>query len=185
MGRLLLIVTSCAILFSCGYQFQGRHNPLKELGVERIYVAQFRNRTYRPGIEQLFSTAMVREIRKSGSFRLVDSEADADAVLEGTVIRADATISSTKSQSISTEKVVDVAAEYNSAVSVSVQLRDKSGKVIFSRTAGSNKIFPGATSLGDRGATVPLVNESEQRLAIQFLAAEMMAGVYQRMIDTF
>lgn len=44
---------------------------------------------------------------------------------------------------------------------------------------------PGSAQKGDAGSTAPLVNDSEQRLAIQFLATQMMASVYQRMIDTF
>ena len=49
------------------------------------------------------------------------------------------------------------------------------------------KIYTGALrdQPDDSGATVPLINESEQRIAIQFLASQMMASVYQRMIDTF
>lgn len=195
--NLPLRLTTCAIIISvlsaCGYHFQGRDNPLKELGVEKIYVAQFRNSTFRPGVEQLFSTAMIREIQKSRSFQLVSSEEQADAVLTGEVATADATLSSSKSVDISDVKKVDVATEYNSAVSCLITLKDRRDRVIFSQSVSGNKIFPGATDIPgasstssrDAGATNSLVNDSEQRLAIQFLASEMMASVYQRMIDTF
>jgi hypothetical protein len=194
--NLLFKMTTCAIalvLCACGYHFQGRDNPLKELGVEKIYVAQFRNTTFRPGIEQLFSTAMIREIQKSRSFQLVNSEDQADAVLTGEVSGAEATLSSSKSVEISPGKNVDVATEYNAGVNCLISLKDRQGRLIFSQSVNGNKIFPGATDIPrydlpgsrDAGATNSLVNDSEQRLAIQFLATEMMASVYQRMIDTF
>jgi hypothetical protein len=57
--------------------------------------------------------------------------------------------------------------------------------VVFTRTETGNKIYPGSTRFGEAGATGPLVNDSEQRLAVQFLASQMMASTYQRMIDIF
>jgi len=168
----------------CGNQFQGRQNPLNKLGIEKIYVQQFRNRTYRPGVEQLFSTAMVREIQKSRSFRLVGSEKEADAVLSGEVSSVEAGPTSTRSETVG-GKSLDVATEFNSSVSCSVTLTDSSGRPIFSQGISSSKIFPGSARTGDDGSTNSLVNESEQRLAIQFLASQMMASVYQRMVDTF
>lgn len=185
LPRLTICVIALLALSACGYHFQGRDNPLKEMGVEKIYVAQFRNSTFRPGVEQLFSTAMMREIQKSRSFQLVSSEEQADAVLTGEVATADATLSSSKSVEISPGKNVDVATEYNSGVSCQITLKDRRERVIFSQSVSGNKIFPGATNKGEQSATNSLVNDSEQRLAIQFLASEMMASVYQRMIDTF
>jgi outer membrane lipopolysaccharide assembly protein LptE/RlpB len=180
------LLALCIIFLSaCSYQLQGRNNPLRELGIEKIYVTQFHNRTFTPGIEQLFSTAMVREIQKSGTFRLVSSEKEADAILSGEVTGSDTNTSSSKSLLISTNKTVDVASEYTADVQCAISLVDKNGRTIFSQSASGSKIYPGAARLGDAGATNSLVNDSEQRLAVQFLASQMMAGVYQRMIDIF
>src|SRR5262245_2403872 len=77
------------ILAGCGYHFQGDRNPLQDLGIHKIYVAEFRNTTYRPGIEQFFTNAMVREIAKSKSFALASTKAEADAVLSGVVNAAE------------------------------------------------------------------------------------------------
>ncbi len=188
MGRLSRRITLCIILLAfsgCGYHFQGNRNPLKELGVEKVYVVQFKNTTYRPGIEQLFSSAMIREIQKAGSFRLVNSREEADAILTGQISGADTSIASSKSVLIDAKNTVDVAAEYNTGVQCSVDLVDRTGRTIFSQSINSNKIYPGAARLGSEGATNALINDSEQRLAIQFLASQMMASVYQRMVDTF
>ena len=180
----------CATLLSlltagCGYRFQGAHNPLRELGIQRIYVSGFRNVTFRPGIEQFFTSAMVREIARSKSFELVGSESTADAIVSGVVASAESAGSgATKNFKIG-EREVDIATEYNASVSCSVSLRDRRGRELFSQTVSAEKVHPGAAQVGDAGATAPLTNDSEQRLAIQFLATQMMASVYQRMIDAF
>lgn len=184
----------CIIFFtSCGYSFQGNHNPLKDIGIEKVYVAEFQNDSYRPGIEHLFTTAMIREIQKSRVFRLVSSEEDADAILQGRVTSADTAVSSTTTvkRSVSDSTPVYVAAEYSASVGCEVLLVDRRKNVIFQQSVADSKVFPAAsivdetTSPGDKRATGPLINDSEQRLAVQFLASQMMASVYQRMIDTF
>ena len=85
---LALCAISLAGFSACAYHFQGARNTLKDLGIQRIYVTNFGNKTYRPGIEQLFTTAMVREIARAGAFSLVNSEKQADAVLSGEVTAA-------------------------------------------------------------------------------------------------
>jgi hypothetical protein len=182
------LATICVIsslLFSCGYALQSRTNPLRSYGVETVFVEQFTNSTFRPGLEQLFSTAMIREIQKSRSFRIVGRREMADSILSGAVTSAESGISSTKSVELSPGKRSDVASEYSASVAVSISLRDRHGRVLFSQAVSSSKIYPGVAVLGEGSATVPLTNESEQRLAIQFLASQMMASVYQRMVDTF
>jgi len=176
----------CAIsITGCAYRFQGAHNPLRELGIRKIYVAGFRNGTFRPGIEHLFTTAMIREIGRAKAFELVNSEADADAVLSGKVTAADSVPGSTKIYSVGVKGSVDMAVEYSAGVSCLVELRDRHKRMIFSQSVSDSKIHPGSAQKGDAGSTAPLVNDSEQRLAIQFLASQMMASAYQRMIDTF
>ncbi len=183
-GFLALCAISFSLFSGCAYQFQGAHNPLRELGIQKIYVAGFRNLTFRPGIEHLFTSAMIREIGRAKAFELVNSEAEADAVLTGKVTTAESTPSSPKVFKIGTRDV-DVATEYNSVVDCAISLHDRRHRLIFSQTISGSKINPGAAQIGDAGATAPLVNDSEHRLAVQFLASQMMASVYQRMIDTF
>jgi len=184
MKPFLLLLAILFTLPACSYHFQGRDNALRELGVEKIYVAQFQNSSYRPGIEQLFSTAMIREIQKSGSFRLVNSEEEADAVMYGTVAVSDAGIASFKTQTVA-GKEMTVASDYTAGVQCTVVLKDKNGRHIFTQSISSGKVYPGAFRVGDAGTTNALINDSEERLAIQFLASQMMTSVYQRMVDTF
>jgi hypothetical protein len=182
----LCSILALAVFFSngCAYRLQGAHNPLMELGIQKIYVEGFRNATYRPGIEHLFTTAMIREIGRAKAFELVNGEDQADAVLTGTITGADSAPGSTKQVKVGTRSA-DVAAEYNASVVCAVELRDRRKRLVFSQSVSGSKIHPGSAQKGDAGATAPLVNDSEQRLAIQFLASQMMASVYQRMIDTF
>lgn len=179
-----ICVSLLTLLNGCAYRFQGAHNPLKELGIQKVYVTSFRNRTYRPGVEQLFTTAMIREIGRAKAFELVNSEAEADAVMSGAVTAADSAPGSSKVFKVSDDNV-DVAVEFNASVSCSIELRDRRNRLVFAQTVSGSKIHPGSAQKGDAGATAPLNNDSEQRLAIQFLASQMMASVYQRMIDTF
>jgi hypothetical protein len=183
---LLRSVFAIAIFISngCAYRLQGAHNPLRELGIQKIYVEGFRNATYRPGIEHLFTTAMIREIGRAKAFELVNEASQADAILTGTITGADSSPGSTKQIQIGSS-AVDVAAEYNASVVCAVELHDRRKRLVFSQSVSGSKIHPGSAQKGDAGATAPLINDSEQRLAIQFLASQMMASVYQRMIDTF
>ncbi len=171
-------------LSSCSYHFQGSRNPLKELGVEKIYVKSFKNLTYRPGIEQLFTTAMIRELEKSKAFRVVSLAKDADAVLSGQINFADSSISSEKGLPVS-GKDIQIASAYSANVNCTVMLSNPDGRVIFTQTIGGSKVYPASTQTGDSGSTAPLVNDSEQRFAYQYLSTQLMASVYQRMIDLF
>ncbi|MCO5143517.1 MAG: LPS assembly lipoprotein LptE [Oligoflexia bacterium] len=187
--RLFWIFCSALMIIftSCGYQFQNRTNPLQRLGIEKLYIENFKNDTYRPGIEQFFSTALIREIQRSGAFEIVNNRDEADAVVGGTITQADALPSSLSSTAIggATDKSIDVAAQFSAVVSCGITVTDRSGRALFSQSVSGNKIYPGSRAVGDKGATVSLVNESEQRLAIHFIAAEMMSSVYQRLVDVF
>jgi len=172
-------------LTGCGYYFQGTKNPLKDLGIQRIYVEAFTNKSYRPGIEQVFTTAMIREIEKSKVFKLVNSPKAADAVLKGSITSADSSLSATTPTTLSDNSTYQVISTYNASVACSFSLEDSAGITIFAQSISGQKVYPGSVITGEAGATVPLVNESEQRLAYQFLASQMMANLYQRMIDIF
>lgn len=184
-----LAMALCVIglVSGCAYQFQGKKNPLQKVGIQKIYVTSFKNATYRPGVEQLFTTAIIREIQKSRSFTLVNSEKEADAVLSGEVKTADTSINTSVPVILNPAegRSVNVGSEFAATITCEVKLTDNFGRVLFSRVESGQKVYPGSTNVGDAGATNSLVNDSEQRLAIQFLASQMMSSAYQRMIDTF
>lgn len=187
MGKisLFLAISAALGLPACGYYFQGTRNPLKDLHIETIYVEAFTNKSYRPGIEQFFTAAMAREVEKGKAFRLVNSPKAADAIMRGVISSAEGTLSSTRQITLTPEITAQVGAEYSASVSCSITLVDRTGKAVFGQSISDQKIYPGSVLAGNAGATVPLVNESEQRLAFQSLASQMMANLYQRMIDIF
>jgi hypothetical protein len=183
---LLALCVSAASLTGCAYHFQEARNPLTELGIHKIYVAGFRNSTYRPGIEQYFTTAMAREIASSKSFELVSNENEADATLKGSVTAAEEGVTASNYVKVGGNRAdVPVASEFDATVSCEVRLLDRRGRLIFSQSVSGDKVHPGSGAIGDVGATASLNNDSEQRLAIEFLASQMMTSVYQRMVDTF
>lgn len=172
-------------LSGCGYTLQGTQNPLQKLGIETIFVKNFKNSTFRPGVEQMFTTAMIREIEKSKVFRLVNSAEKADAILSGEILSIDSAASATKSLSVGERGDIQTGSEYSASVNCLVQLHERRGRIIFSQSTSGSKVYPGLALTGAKGSTVPLVNESEQRLALQYLSTQLMASVYQRMIDIF
>lgn len=183
-GRLYILIASFLVLPGCGYHFQKTSNPFEALGIKKIYVEQFRNTTFRPGIEHYFTAAMVRELEKSKAFTLVDSAAKADAILTGEVTNADSTPSSSSTKTVRGAGQ-EVAAQYNAAVTCSVVLTQVNGRAIYSHSEGQSKQYPGTSSTNSEGATAALLNESEQRLAYQGLATLMMSNTYQNMVDFF
>lgn len=181
---LAYVLIWCVISSGCGYHMQSSKNPLHDIGVQTIFVENFKNASFRPGIEQLFTAAMAREIEKGRAFRLVDSPKAADAILKGEISSAAATVSSTRPVERG-NRPVQAAAEYRAAVSCTITLVDRAKRVVFSHVATGDKVFPGALQVGPEGATVSLVNDSEERIAYQFLSSQMMSSTYQHMIDIF
>lgn len=189
------IILSLALLSlfgtACGYQLQGTRNPLAEVGIHKIFVEGFRNQTNRPGLEHFFSTAMVREIRRAGVFTLTNDRKSADAILQGKVLSAD------DAPSAAAVKLGDgteaaVATSFAASVSVRIDLKDQDGRTIFSEVVGGTKIHPASLVISERrlvdqyaNSTAPLINESEQRLAIRYLSEQMMFDAYQKMVEVF
>jgi hypothetical protein len=182
--RILWLCVSFSLLACSGYRFQGTENPLKQLGIEKIYVESFKNFTYRSGLEQTFTTALIRELEKSRAFQVVSDRQKADAILVGQINTATVDPSSTKGISVA-GKDVQIASEYSASISCTIFLYDRNKRVIFNQSIGASKVHPASVQTGDAGSTAPLTNDSEQRLAYEYLATQMMASVYQRMIDIF
>lgn len=177
---------------ACGYQFRGAENPLHDIGIRKIFVETFANKTYRPGIEYFFTKAMIREIERYDAFEIVNNKDKADAVLSGTITSISAG-PAPKSVRIDADTTATIATSFSGSVTCAVSLVAKSGREIFSGSFSGSKAYPGSLVLaGDennvvRGFndTTALINDSEQRLAIRFLATELMAEAYQRISDIF
>lgn len=79
-----------AALTSCGYALVGR-GVLIDPSIKRIGVPLFRDATGRPGLDQRITQKVIEELLKRGRFDVVQDRVGVDAVVEGEVLRYDAT----------------------------------------------------------------------------------------------
>ncbi|MDB6150364.1 MAG: hypothetical protein JWQ44_1812 [Chthoniobacter sp.] len=83
--RLALFLPLIAVIFSgCAGYTVGPIKPKLMRGVQSIAVGSFRNETLEPRVEVLLANAVIKQIQQDGTYR-VAREADADAILEGTL----------------------------------------------------------------------------------------------------
>ncbi len=85
MKRLAWLLLALALLnLRCGYRLAGRGNNLPP-GATTIAIPAFKNQTSRPQVEQFVTFAVREEFARRSRLRLVESQADADMLLEGTI----------------------------------------------------------------------------------------------------
>ena len=77
-------------LAGCGYALVGRASNLPA-HVESVYLSPLENLTRRSQVEQILTSALSQELVTRRRFDLVDQAADADATLDGAVLRFDLT----------------------------------------------------------------------------------------------
>src|SRR5512143_2120712 len=86
-----LLVCISLSMSGCGYHTAG-HNVTLPQNVRTIAIPAFISQTQTFRIEQLLTTAVVREFNTRTQFQIVhEARSDADAVLKGTVTSASAT----------------------------------------------------------------------------------------------
>jgi hypothetical protein len=84
-GTLLLVLFQVILLplgAGCGYHPYGLGSLPPDL--QRFHLAAIRNDTYRPGLQGIVGTAILRQLLQDGRIRLAPQES-ADAVLMGTI----------------------------------------------------------------------------------------------------
>jgi outer membrane lipopolysaccharide assembly protein LptE/RlpB len=77
-----------ALLASCGYHTVGSSSHLPP-DIKILAVPSFLNRTHTYHVETGLTNAVIREFNTRTRYRVVQSEASADAVLQGTVVSAE------------------------------------------------------------------------------------------------
>ena len=80
----------CVLLSGCGYHVAGSHSNLPA-DWQTIAIPAFKNDTTRYRIEQRMTEAVIRQFIQRTNYRVVQDPAQADAVLHGEVLSADAT----------------------------------------------------------------------------------------------
>jgi TolB-like protein len=86
----LLLLLAALLSLRCGYRLAGHGKNLPP-GVMTIAIPAFKNQTARPQAEQFVTFAVREEFIRRSRLRLVESAADADLLLEGTVTAFDTT----------------------------------------------------------------------------------------------
>ena len=122
LRRSLLVL----LLFAtgCGYHTAGKVSTIPE-NVRTIAVPAFTNHTHTYRIEQMLTAAVVREMVTRTHYHIVNqTDADADATLTGAVL-------STYTTPMTYDSQTGRAASVLVAISMSVTLKDKQGKVLY------------------------------------------------------
>lgn len=87
-GRNLLLagcLLTALLLAGCGYTLVGRASNIPE-DIRNVYVEPLENATSRPQVEQILTQAISDELLTRRRFSVVNSAAEADALLRGTVL---------------------------------------------------------------------------------------------------
>jgi outer membrane lipopolysaccharide assembly protein LptE/RlpB len=122
--KLLLAATLLLVASSCGYHTAGHAVRLPE-SVHTIAVPVFTNRTHIYKIEQTLTAGVVREFTSRSAYRVVsDPGAEADAVLNGTVIGISAS-------PLTFDSVTGRASSMLITVAIDVRLVDRKGKMLY------------------------------------------------------
>lgn len=188
LGSLLIFAAGCA------YSVRRSDNPvLREIGVSRLYVETFVNRTFKPGVDIIVQSAIERMIRSQGQVRVVKTREEADSVLKAEITNArfNASASTTGDRlqptSIGSQFSNNtVATVYQASLGCVVSLERKSAAGALWRTEfNRSKAFPGSNQLGVYGTTSSLINESEFERALDDLAAQIALDVHESMVGIF
>ena len=122
--KITIICFLSAFLFACGYSFAPRGEHI-DSRIQNIYVQPFGNKTAQAEIENYVRAAFINQFIQNSRFKIVNSEASADAVVKGEVVNL-YTLSLSRKRN-------DLAAEERATVVLEVTFQDSAnGKVIWS-----------------------------------------------------
>jgi len=89
-GVRTIALLALATAWGCGYALVGR-GTVVDPTIKRIGVPLFRDSTGRAGLDQRITQKVIEELLKRGRFDVVQDRAGVDAVVEGELLRYDAT----------------------------------------------------------------------------------------------
>lgn len=172
--RRLGVVCVAGIMFylvamGCGYHRAGTNNPQLD-GISSIAIPYFKNKTFEPEAERIFTHAFVNEFIKSRRLQVV-SEPEADLVLRGTLKKIiEDTIAYNRD---------DKALEYRMDVVLDIQLeRRVTGEVLWKRkNMRHSEEFPVGVDI--------VLSEAAKRAALERLAADLAERIHDSIIQGF
>ena len=153
----------------CGYH-RARTDGPHLAGVATIAIPYFKNKTFEPEAEKVFTHAFINEFIKSRRLQIA-REHDADLVLRGTIKKlVEDTIAYNRD---------DKALEYRMDVVLDLQLERRStGEVLWKRkNMRHSEEFPVGDSI--------VLSEAAKRAALEKLAADLAERIHDSIIQGF
>lgn len=189
MKRLLFV--TCLVLWGCGYTFQGSGSVLPS-DVKRVYVPFVENNSSEPGLATVMTEALRDSFERYGVVRIVDSAAQADAVLRAKIL-------SVKSDTQTSTSNTDTALQNQLVLRLAAELRRTSGAVLWrnsdmqvAKTYGAQSGVVVTTSAAfassnldaaDLGALdTRELSRGQQQEALSELAEDAAQDVYDRAV---
>jgi len=127
---IIAMVGLLVLLASCGYHTSGSRSQLPP-DVKILAIPSFVNQTHTYHVETGLTGAVIREFNTRTRYRVVQSEANADAVLRGTVVSCEVA-------PVAYDSVTGRASTGLVTVIVKVTLTARDGRVLYSN---SNYVF--------------------------------------------
>ena len=184
---ILILVTILAVSSGCGYHFLGKgKGTLGE--VKTIAIPYFVNKTFEPGIDRIFTDALVNEFVESREFTLT-SEDKADVVMKGV-------LKSFEDQPISFNRN-DRALEYRATVTLEFSVEERAtGKVLWrDRNITHNEEYrvdmknvPSTDITNNKEYQVQqdiAVTEFNKDQAVKRLAGELAERIHDNLLEGF
>jgi outer membrane lipopolysaccharide assembly protein LptE/RlpB len=120
----IAIIGTFLLLACCGYRTAGASSRLPP-DVKVLAIPSFKNQTHTYHVETGLTNAVIREFNTRTHYRVVQSEADADAVLQGTVVSAEVA-------PVAYDSVTGRASTGLVTIMIKVTLTARDGRVLYS-----------------------------------------------------
>lgn len=175
--------------FSCAYKLSNAVDQLPG-GVNTIAVPMFKNDSKEPNIEVYFTNSFKGEVLRFGRINLVDSEAQAEAVVTGVVksvkIVSDESVIESRNATYLPYGTV-LATQVKVTVTVAMKMTEiKTGKILWSGDYEQSKNYtPPQITLPVINSANNLYNLSERRQTLETLSKDMMQLALDRLVDNF
>lgn len=167
--RALAVVVLFFCLAGCGYNFPGKGGALPG-EVQKIYLPLFVNRTAEPQLESLLSNNVSEVFARNGNISQVESQQQAEAVLEGT-------ITSYSTRALSYDKNDDIS-EYRATMVVDAKLRQLTdGRLLWQGTVSWDDEYQAAND--------KTVQEDYERDAVEEISLRISEELLSRLLADF
>lgn len=190
--KIVTVLLGAMLLTSCGYKFQGGGSILPP-DIKKIYIPIAENRSTEARLATLLTEAMKDRFERFGVLSVVDSAAEADAVLRTTILKVGRDTQSTTSQT-------DTALQLDTSVTIASELKRTSGVLLWRnpqftvrRAVGtasggivtsSADFASGSLGAGDVGALSSReLSRGQEQEAMNLLAEQAARLVYDQAVS--